>query len=208
MSNDGTPQWNQPQGQGQAWQQPGQYAQQPGQYAQDAQQPSGVPQYGAPAPSGPGGEPPLWAPWYGISLPNAVRRLFKKYARFDGRASRSEFWWWALANFIVLAVLYTLYGIGAATSESQTVSNGSITTTAMTSPSVLFVIAGILIAIWGLGTIIPNLAIIWRRLHDANLAGPFYFLAIIPIVGPIILLVFLVMGSKPEGQRFDRPERG
>jgi uncharacterized membrane protein YhaH (DUF805 family) len=189
-----------PQGQGQdqPWQQPGQYAQQPG----------GAPQYGAPAPTGPGGEPPLWAPWYGISLPNAVRRFFTKYVRFDGRASRSEYWWWALTNFIVLAVLYTLYGIGAATSESQTVSNGSITTTAMTSPSVLFVIAGILIGIWGLGTIIPNLAITWRRLHDANFAGPFYFLAIIPIVGPIILLVFLVMGSKPEGQRFDRPERG
>jgi uncharacterized membrane protein YhaH (DUF805 family) len=137
-----------------------------------------------------------------------VRRFFKKYVRFDGRASRSEYWWWALTHFIVLAVLYTLYGIGAATSESRTVSNGSVTTTAMTSPSVLFVVAGILIGIWGLATIIPNLAIVWRRLHDANFAGPFYFLGLIPIVGPIILLVFLVMGPKPEGQRFDRPERG
>jgi uncharacterized membrane protein YhaH (DUF805 family) len=184
------------------------YGQQPQGQDQYGQQPGHSQQYGASAPTGPGGEPPLWAPWYGISLPNAVRRFFTKYIRFDGRASRSEYWWWALTNFIVLAVLYTLYGIGAATSESQTVSNGSVTTTAMTSPSVLFVIAGILIGIWGLGTIIPNLAITWRRLHDANFAGPFYFLGFIPVVGPIILLVFFVMGSKPEGQRFDRPERG
>ncbi|OIH97065.1 DUF805 domain-containing protein [Curtobacterium sp. MCBA15_001] len=150
----------------------------------------------------------MWAPWYGIALPNAVKRFFKKYARFDGRASRSEFWWWALTNFVVLAVLYTIFGIGAATSSYQSVSNGYAETAVMTSPSVLYVIAGILIALWGLAILVPSLALYWRRLHDANLPGPFYFLGLIPFVGAIILLVFALMGSKPEGQRFDRPDLG
>ncbi|MFJ4254344.1 DUF805 domain-containing protein [Microbacterium sp. NPDC090003] len=48
-----------------------------------------------------------------------------------------------------------------------------------------------------------KLAATWRRLHDANLAGPFFFLAFIPVVGSWILLVLLLQGSKPEGARFD-----
>lgn len=209
MSNDGTPQWNQPQGQGQAWQQPGQYAQQPGQYAQDAQQPSGAPQHGAPAPSGPGGEPPLWAPWYGISLPNAVRRLFKKYARFDGRASRSEFWWWVLANAIVYIALYAvLLAIIFATGTTDTASTSTSVQANATSDSPLIAIPVGLLGLWFLATLVPTIAIEVRRLHDANLAGPFWFLSFIPGVGGIVLLVLMLLESKPEGQRFDQPERG
>ncbi|PCN49246.1 DUF805 domain-containing protein [Curtobacterium sp. 'Ferrero'] len=189
------------------------YGQQPaqnpyGQQPQYGQQPHGQPQYGQPAPTGPNGEPPLWAPWYGISFPNAVKRFFKKYVRFDGRASRSEFWWWYLANVIVVAVLYAIYGIGAATSQYQTVSTTYGSTSAMTSPSPLFIIGGILLGIWGLATIIPNLALAWRRLHDGNFAGPFIFLGLIPVVGGIILLVLYLLPSKPEGARFDQPHRG
>ncbi|MGN8049826.1 DUF805 domain-containing protein [Curtobacterium sp. 22159] len=173
------------------------------------QQPYGQNPYGQqPAPTGPGGEPPLWAPWYGISFGAAIKRFFKKYVRFDGRASRSEFWWWYLANVIVFAVLYAIYGIGAATSEYRTESIGYSTTAVMTSPSALYIIGSILIGIWGLAILIPSLAIAWRRLHDANFAGPFIFLGLIPIVGGIILLVFYLLPSKPEGARFDQPQRG
>lgn len=70
-----------------------------------------------PASTGPGGEPPLWAPYYGISFGGAVTRFFKKYATFSGRASRSEFWWWYLVNVVVAIVLGILAGVGAATSE-------------------------------------------------------------------------------------------
>ncbi|GGL04116.1 uncharacterized membrane protein YhaH (DUF805 family) [Curtobacterium luteum] len=188
------------------------YGQEPAQnpYGQQSgQNPYGQqPQYGQPAPTGPNGEPPLWAPWYGISFPNAIKRFFKKYVRFDGRASRSEFWWWYLANVIVTGVLYAIYGIGAGTSQYQTVSTTYGSTSTMTSPSALFVIGGILLLLWGLATIIPNLALAWRRLHDANFAGPFIFLGLIPVVGGLILLVLYLLPSKPEGARFDQPQRG
>ncbi|WJX98891.1 DUF805 domain-containing protein [Curtobacterium sp. SP.BCp] len=183
--------------------------QQHGQQQPYGQQPQyGQPQYGQPAPTGPNGEPPLWAPWYGISFGAAIKRFFKKYVRFDGRASRSEFWWWFLANAIVGIVLYTIYGIGAATSEYRTVSTGYSTSAVMTAPSALFVIGGILLGLWGLATIVPNIALAWRRLHDANFAGPFFFLGLIPFVGGIILLVLYLLPSKPEGARFDQPQRG
>ncbi|MFJ3381968.1 DUF805 domain-containing protein [Curtobacterium sp. NPDC090217] len=173
------------------------------------QQPAGhTPQYGAPAPTGPDGEPPLWAPWYGISFGGAVRRFFKKYARFDGRASRSEFWWWYLANGIISIVLGILLGVGAATSQMTTASNGYSTVSTMQSPSALYVIVGIIATIWGLAILVPSIALFWRRLHDANLAGPFWFLGFIPFVGGIILIILAILPSKPEGQRFDQPGRG
>ncbi|WP_144713958.1 DUF805 domain-containing protein [Curtobacterium pusillum] len=172
------------------------------------QQPYGqTPQYGQPAPTGPNGEPPLWAPWYGISFGNAIKRFFGKYARFDGRASRSEFWWWYLANFIVYAVLYTILGIGGAVSEHRTVSTGYSSASVIESPSPLYVIGGILLVVWSLAILVPSIALAWRRLHDGNFAGPFFFLGFIPFVGGIILLVMYLLPSKPEGARFDQPQR-
>jgi len=202
----GTPDGQQPSGQQNPYGQPDQYGQQQYGQQQYGQQPYGQPQgYGQAVQTGPNGEPPLWAPWYGISFPNAVKRVFKKYVRFDGRASRSEFWWWYLAQIIVVAVLYALLGIGGAMSNAQTDPTTGMTTGSF---SPLYWIATVLLGLYGLATIIPNLAISWRRLHDTNMAGPFYFLALIPVVGGIIVLVLFLMPSKPEGQRFDRPERG
>ena len=179
-----------------------------GQQSQYGQPQYGQPQYGQPAPTGPNGEPPLWAPWYGISFGAAIKRFFKKYVRFDGRASRSEFWWWALANGIVTAVLYVIYIIGFASSDRQTTTTSTSVQSTVTSPSPLFIIGGILLFLWALAVLVGNLALVWRRLHDANLAGPFFFLGFIPIVGGIILLVLYLLPSKPEGARFDQPQRG
>jgi uncharacterized membrane protein YhaH (DUF805 family) len=167
----------------------------------------GAPQYGQQPPTGPNGEPPLWAPWYGISFGKAVGRFFKKYATFSGRASRSEFWWWYLANGIVTIVLSILYGIGVATSERSTVSMSTATSTSVqstvTEPSALFVISGILFLLWGLAIIVPTLALGWRRLHDANLTGALWIIAI--FVG-IVGIVFGLLPSNPQGARFDRPQ--
>jgi uncharacterized membrane protein YhaH (DUF805 family) len=167
----------------------------------------GAPQYGQQPPTGPNGEPPLWAPWYGISFGKAVGRFFKKYATFSGRASRSEFWWWYLANAIVGIVLAILYGIGFATSERSTVSMSSSTSASVqstvTEPSALFVIVGIVSLLCGLAIIIPTLALGWRRLHDANLTGALWIIAI--FVG-IVGIVFGLLPSNPQGARFDRPQ--
>ncbi|MGH1525560.1 DUF805 domain-containing protein [Leifsonia sp. L25] len=135
---------------------------------------------------------PLDQPLYGASFGDAIRRFFKKYADFTGRASRSEFWWWylfAVLIAIVYSILLTTLG---------TIGNGG------RGYGPIGWILIVVYIIWGLAILVPSLALIWRRLHDANLAGPFFFLGFIPLVGWIILLVFYVMPSKPEGARFDR----
>lgn len=147
----------------------------------------------APAP----GETPLSAPLYGASFGQAFKRFWQKYATFTGRASRSEYWWWYLASAIVGLVLYILYfalAVPGATTDP---------TTGMTSPGAGGIFPAILLILWGLATIVPQLALIVRRLHDANYAGPFIFLGLIPFVGGIILLVFTLLPSNPAGARFD-----
>jgi len=156
------------------------------------------PQYPTAPPAAPTGETPLWAPLYGASLGQAVQRFFKKYADFTGRASRSEYWWWYLVSIVVAIVLEVLaltLGTAGATANDDGTS----------TPGPLFWLPILLIAVWGLGTIVPHLALTWRRLHDVNLAGPFFFLGFIPFVGSIIVLVLVLLPSKPEGARFDRP---
>ena len=58
--------------------------------------------------------------------------------------------------------------------------------------------------LWALATFIPWLALSWRRLHDTNRSGGWWFIGLIPFVGGIILLVFFLLPPNPEGARFDR----
>jgi uncharacterized membrane protein YhaH (DUF805 family) len=140
------------------------------------------------------GEPPLWAPLYGATIKQAVQRFFKKYATFSGRASRSEYWWWALVSLIVGIIINVITSTGTTTTAS-----GS----AMTGPGA--VIGMILAVIWGLGTIVPSLALLARRLHDVNLSAWLILLVLVPILGGLALLVMTILPSNPAGQRFDRP---
>jgi uncharacterized membrane protein YhaH (DUF805 family) len=134
---------------------------------------------------------PLSAPLPGATIGQAVTRFFKKYATFSGRASRSEYWWWVLVNFIVTGVLTGLAYTGTSFTEEGMV----------TGP--LYWVFIVLSSAWGLAVIIPTLALIWRRLHDTNRPGGWFFLVFIPLVGGIILLVFVLLPSDPAGARFD-----
>lgn len=169
------------------------YAQPPTHSAYGA--PAGQPQYGvnpyggAPQPGGAqaAGDPgTLDLPWYGISFGAAVKRFFQKYARFDGRASRSEYWWAALGLGLVTVVLYALTFVGLAAHSG-----------------VLSGIFGIIFFLYLLAILIPSIAIAVRRLHDANFSGWFYLLVLVP-AGGLVIFVFTLLESKPEGARFDR----
>lgn len=144
-----------------------------------------------------GGAVPLWAPLYGAGFGDAVRRFFKKYADFSGRASRSEYWWFLLFDFLVGVVLWGL-ALVLGFAGSTTNPDGSVV------PGPGYWVAAALITIWTLATLVPHLALIWRRLHDANFAGPWWFLSFIPF-GGIVIFVFTLLPSNPLGARFDRP---
>ena len=146
----------------------------------------------------PAGAVPLWAPYYGASIGEAAKRFFKKYTTFTGRASRSEYWWWALVSGIVsiaLNIITTAAGAAGATVDA----NGA------TVPGPGAVVGVILLIVWGLAVIVPSLALVVRRLHDVNFSGWMILIGLVPFAGGLALLVFMLLPSKPEGQRFDVP---
>lgn len=134
--------------------------------------------YGAPAPAPEGGRPRP-----SVSFGQAITLYFKNYVVFNGRASRSEYWWSFLFTWLVGVILS---GLGQSIGD--------------TGGSTLSVISGV----WSLATILPSLAITWRRLHDTGRAGGWFFIVLIPVVGWIILIVFLASAPAPDAwQRFD-----
>ncbi|QRY62971.1 DUF805 domain-containing protein [Gordonia sp. PDNC005] len=187
------PAYGAPQGQPSYGQQPPVYGQPVGGYDQQQgafQPPAAAPQnpYGAPnqfAGQPTQGDPgTLDLPWYGIGFADAVRRVFQKYARFDGRASRGEYWWWVLANFLIVLVLeIPLFAAG---------------------DSAIGVVFGLLVLVYVLAVLVPSIAVGVRRLHDAGYSGLMYLLVLIPFVGGLVVLVLMCMDSKPEGARFDQ----
>ena len=192
----------QPYGQAPSGQAPYGQPQQPYGQAPYGQQPSGgqapygqapygqAPQYGqAAVPRGATAtEPPIWAPWYGIPFPQAFRRFWKKYARFDGRASRSEFWFWALWYAIGSFATGFVGGIFDAAPRLSNVDDGLTT-------------------LWALACAVGFIALTMRRLHDVNLSGYFTLFFIIPPIGVLFALIVGFLATDPQGQRFDRPDR-
>ena len=99
------------------------------------------------------------------------------YCNFNGRSSRSEYWWYALAVAILNVVI-------------STVLSGS--------PSVMQAVSGVIT----LGLLLPGLGLAVRRLHDINKSGWYLLLALIPIVGAIILIVWFCKESEPQTNQY------
>ncbi|MFH9295555.1 DUF805 domain-containing protein [Streptomyces sp. NPDC017520] len=97
--------------------------------------------------------------------------VLKNYAGFSGRARRKEYWMFVLFNFIIAVVLSAL-GMAIDTQI----------------PYFLYIAA----------VIVPSLAVMVRRLHDTGRSGWWFFISFVPLVGGIILLVFLASEGKPE----------
>ena len=103
--------------------------------------------------------------------------VLKKYAVFAGRARRKEYWYFFLFN--------TIIGIVLAFIDSAT---GSYNQNAG---------MGLLGSIYALAVLIPGIAVSVRRLHDIGKSGWWLFIILIPLIGAIVLLVFMVLDSEP-----------
>ena len=150
----------------------------------------------------PGNSPvPLDQPLYNASFGQAVKRFFTKYATFSGRASLSEYWWAALFNALVSIVASILIAISIVATGGQQLAQE--TDPENWRPSVLTVTLMVLFAAYGLAVLIPSIAVAVRRLHDANYSGWFYLLSLVPGVGGLIVLIFMLLPTHPQGARFD-----
>jgi uncharacterized membrane protein YhaH (DUF805 family) len=56
-----------------------------------------------------------------------------------------------------------------------------------------------------LATLLPSLSITWRRLHDVNKSGKYFFFIFIPIAGAIMLLIQLTKDSEPGANQYGEP---
>lgn len=103
--------------------------------------------------------------------------VLKKYVEFKGRARRKEYWFFMLFNVIISFVLGVIDGV-------------------------IGMDIGILGAIYSLGVFLPSLAVTVRRLHDTDRSGWWILIGLIPLIGAIVLLVFMCLDGNRGDNRF------
>ena len=107
--------------------------------------------------------------------------VLKKYAVFGGRARRKEYWLFTLFNMIIAYVLLAIdYLLGT------DFGSGS----------------GLLETLYTLAVFLPGLAVFVRRLHDTGRSGWWFFIAFVPLVGWIVLFVFMVLDSQSGSNKY------
>lgn len=163
-------------------------------------------------------------PKYGCSFTEAIKRFYKKYAVFRGRASRSEYWFVKLFYYLVGLAFIVLYAIATVIPP-------------------LAIIIDIALLLFYIANIVPSFALYARRLHDANMSAWFILIQVLPTIGYILIInsvydqlslessssasmtsfdsvimiifnfiiipsiitfIFALLPSQPDGARFDR----
>jgi uncharacterized membrane protein YhaH (DUF805 family) len=107
----------------------------------------------------------------------------KRYAEFTGRSRRKEYWMFVLLSIGIYIVASILDGIA-----------GLNRTIAGTYGPITLLVA--------LGLLVPTLAVSIRRLHDSDRSGWWLLLGLVPLVGEIIVLVFMVLKGTRGANRF------
>jgi len=112
----------------------------------------------------------------------------KKYALFNGRARRKEYWYFFLFNIIITIVLNDIYG-------------------EIFGSFIAYQGIGLLGKLYILFVVIPSCAVSVRRLHDTGRSGSWLLIGLVPVFGALVVLVFMVEDSQPyENQYGSNPK--
>ncbi len=103
-------------------------------------------------------------------------KVLKNYVGFEGRARRKEYWMFVLFSVIVSIVLSIL----------EAVLN----------------LSSVLTGLYSLAVLLPSLAVGVRRLHDTGRSGWWLLISLIPLIGAIILIVFMCQDSQENGNQY------
>ena len=103
--------------------------------------------------------------------------VWKKYADFQGRASRREYWMFMGISLLISIVLEIV-------------------------DALVFGETPILGILYTLAIFVPSLSVLVRRLHDTNRSGWWLLISVIPIIGIVVLFVFALQSSQNEGNRY------
>ncbi len=113
---------------------------------------------------------------------NWYLEVLKKYAVFSGRARRQEYWYFALFNMIISIIIAVIDAV-AGTYNPETG-------------------MGMLGIIYAIALLIPTLAVTFRRLHDTGHSAWWLLIGIIPLIGAIVILVFMIQDSHEEENEY------
>lgn len=112
--------------------------------------------------------------WYLMAL--------KKYAEFQGRAQRKEYWMFTLFNFLAMVLLGIVGALLGGGGEGG--------------------LGDVLQGLYGIAVLVPGIAVTVRRLHDIGKSGWWGLVALIPLIGSLILIYFAVKDSQPETNEY------
>ncbi|MGE4314100.1 MAG: DUF805 domain-containing protein [Pseudobdellovibrionaceae bacterium] len=117
-----------------------------------------------------------------MTFTESVKCGFSIYVTFSGRASRSEYWWWFLFNILVAIGAGILDAAFFGTSAAQTTGPlGALTTLAL---------------------FLPSIAVFIRRLHDRDKSGWWFLFLFVPLIGFIVLMIWMIMPGTDGPNRF------
>lgn len=106
----------------------------------------------------------------------------KKYAVFEGRAQRAEYWYFVLFYVLILVGLSFVDGLAGTRKP-----NGGF---------------GMLSGGFALGTLLPSIAVCVRRLHDTGRSGWWFLISLVPLLGALVLLAFTLRDSEPDSNAY------
>lgn len=107
---------------------------------------------------------------------------FKKYAEFSGRARRKEYWMFFLFNMLIalgIQIIEAVLGTG-----------------------------GMLGGLYSLAVLLPGWAVFTRRMHDIGKSGWWWLIGLVPVVGAIVLLVFMCKDGRPGDNAYGPNPKG
>jgi uncharacterized membrane protein YhaH (DUF805 family) len=126
-----------------------------------------------------------WQEFY--SFMNWYLEVLKKYAVFEGRARRKEYWFFVLFNVLISIALGFIDRLTGNVDPETGI--------------------GILSGIYALGVMIPGMAVSVRRLHDTGRSGWWLLITFVPVIGAIVFFYFMVLDSNPESNEYGPFER-
>jgi uncharacterized membrane protein YhaH (DUF805 family) len=118
-----------------------------------------------------------------MTFAEAVQSVFSQSTKIQGRSPRSEYWYWIL--FVIIVQLFTVIPVILVAMLIQAQDVWALL-------PFLIAAGAIALFLW-LGTITVTI----RRLHDQGLSGWFFLLFLIPSVGGLIELIFMLQPSNP-----------
>jgi uncharacterized membrane protein YhaH (DUF805 family) len=115
-----------------------------------------------------------------MTFGDSIKTCLSKYVTWQGRASRSEYWYFVLFALICYVGAALIDNVLGTTFKFPNPETGL-------EQSIGYGYAYLLV---GLGLLLPGLSVLVRRLHDTDRSGWYYWIALIPLVGGILLIVW------------------